>query len=348
MSISSYKTWSAGEVLTAADLNASFTNIISNAADLVSPFTKNISAGSFKLTTLAAATTAGDAVRYEQIGPSICEFRLTLTTAVPVTTTDVTGATTVYCTPYKGNRIGLYNGTSWDVITSAEFSLALGTLTSGKPYDVFCYNNGGTATLEFLVWTNDTTRATALVLQDGIYCKTGALTRRYLGTFYTTAATTTEDSNAKRLLWNYYNRVTKPMAVFDTTNSWNYTTATLRQANGSTANQLEFLVGVSEDMVNATVLASATNATGTNPEIAVSIGLNSTSAVASKTISSQVTIATANAVAQATASWRDFAAAGRNLLVWLEWAEATGTTSWLGDNGGAAACQSGIQGEVKA
>ena len=39
-------------------------------------------------------------------------FRLTLTTATPVTTSDVTGATTLYLTPYSHNCIGLYDGTS--------------------------------------------------------------------------------------------------------------------------------------------------------------------------------------------------------------------------------------------
>ncbi len=43
-------------------------------------------------------------------------------------------------------------------------------------------DSSGTPTLEALVWTNDTTRATALVRQDGVWSKTGALTRRYLGT----------------------------------------------------------------------------------------------------------------------------------------------------------------------
>ena len=107
------------------------------------------------------------------------DFRLTLTSATPVTPADVTGATTIYCTPYKGNQIALYDGSSsWNTRTSAEFSLALGTLTSGKPYDVFCYDNAGTPTLEFLAWTNDTTRATALVYQDGVLVKSGATTRR--------------------------------------------------------------------------------------------------------------------------------------------------------------------------
>jgi hypothetical protein len=141
----------------------------------------------------------------------ICDFRLTLTTAVPVTTSDVTGATTIYCTPFNGNSIALYDGTNWNLRQSAEFSIALGTLTSGKPYDVFCYDNSGTPTLELLAWTNDTTRATALTRQDGILCKSGALTRRYLGSFYTTSTTTTEDSFVKRYLFNYYNRVEKPL-----------------------------------------------------------------------------------------------------------------------------------------
>lgn len=111
-------------------------------------------------------------------------FRLTLTTGVAVTTSDVVNAQTIYCTPFNGNKISLYNGTSWDTLTSSEFSLSLGTLTNKKPYDVFCYANSGVPTLEFLVWTSDTARATALTLQDGVLVKSGALTRKYLGTFY--------------------------------------------------------------------------------------------------------------------------------------------------------------------
>src|SRR3954467_15935764 len=39
--------------------------------------------------------------------------RLTLTSATPVTTTDVTGATTIYYALHKGNHIPLYDGTNW-------------------------------------------------------------------------------------------------------------------------------------------------------------------------------------------------------------------------------------------
>jgi hypothetical protein len=113
-------------------------------------------------------------------------FRLSLLTATPVTTTNQTysAAQTLYCTPYNGSYISLFNGTSWDTFSSAEFSIALGTLTNAVGYDVFAYSNSGVPTLELLAWTNATSRATNLVYQNGVLCKTGALTRRYLGSFY--------------------------------------------------------------------------------------------------------------------------------------------------------------------
>jgi hypothetical protein len=67
------------------------------------------------------------------------EGRLTLTTGVPVTTSDVTGATTIYFTALDGFRIGLYDGTiNWNVIVpNADLSLALGTLVNNTNYDIF-------------------------------------------------------------------------------------------------------------------------------------------------------------------------------------------------------------------
>ena len=139
---------------------------------------------------------------------NIVNGRITLSTGVPVTTSDVTAATTIYFTPYQGNNISLYDGSAiWNVISFTELSIAV-PATTATMYDVFCYNNSGAATLEVLAWTNDTTRATALVLQNGVYVKSGATTRRYLGSFRTTGVSgQTEDSVANRFVWNYYNRV---------------------------------------------------------------------------------------------------------------------------------------------
>ncbi|MFA6213556.1 MAG: hypothetical protein WC714_29230 [Candidatus Obscuribacterales bacterium] len=113
-----------------------------------------------------------------------CNFVLTLSSGVTYPTTDLTACTTLYLTPLDGNSIGLYNGTSWSMVTSSEVSLALGTLTSKRPYDVFAYNNSGVVTLEVLAWTSTSARATGLVTQDGILVKSGATTRRYLGTLH--------------------------------------------------------------------------------------------------------------------------------------------------------------------
>lgn len=175
------------------------------------------------------------------------DFRLSLTTGVPVTTSDVTGAGTLYAVPFTGDSIALYTGSAWVVRTSSQFSLAL-TLTAAKPYDVFCYDNAGVPTLEVLVWTNDTTRATALVYQNGVLVKSGATTRRYLGSLYSSGANTTEDSFVKRYLWNYYNRVVKQgRNKFSTDRTT--TSTTFVEINSEI--RVGFMVGVAEDAVHA-------------------------------------------------------------------------------------------------
>jgi hypothetical protein len=189
------------------------------------------------------------------VDPGVCEGRLTLTSGTAVTTADVTGATTVYFTPYKGDRVSVidYHDTNfdhWITLSFSEISIALGTITSGLPYDVFCYNNSGTLALEKLAWTDGDTRATDLTLVNGVYVKTGDVTRRYLGTFYTTSTTQTEDSESKRLLFNYYNRVPKTLYKTDTTTSWTYATATWRSWNASDTNRVAVITGVNDQPIS--------------------------------------------------------------------------------------------------
>lgn len=269
------------------------------------------------------------------------DFRLSLTTGLPVTTADVTAATTIYAVPKTGVQISLYDATvvAWITRQSGEFSLALGTLTSGKPYDVFCYSNAGTPTLEALAWTNDTTRATALAYQYGILVKSGDATRRYMGTFYTTSTTTTEDSASKRFLYNYYHRVKRHLLKTDSTASWTYTTGSYRQANNAAANQVEAIQGVAEDAV----FIDARNTTSVSASFSscpVGIGIDSTSA------SSHTRLSTCSAVSGAASGWsiseyRGVPAAGYHKYVWLETGAAN--TTFVGGSAG-----SGISGEVMA
>lgn len=136
--------------------------------------------------------------------------RLTLASGVPLNFDNQTGKTTLYYTPYNGNVILLYVAGAWKFKTFAELSLSLSGYVADKNYDIWMYDNSGTPTLESTVWTNNTTRATALAYQDGILVKSGDPTRRYLGTIRTTATTgQCEDSISRRFVWNMYNRVLK-------------------------------------------------------------------------------------------------------------------------------------------
>lgn len=271
--------------------------------------------------------------------------RLTLTTALPVTTSDVTAATTIYYTPFQSDKIVLFDGTNWKQYTFTERSIAVPATTSTM-YDVFLYDNSGTLTLELLAWTNDTTRATALTTQNGVLVKTGATTRRYLGSCRTTAVSgQTEDSLAKRYVWNYYNRVVRPMRVTEATDSWTYHTATIRQARASTANQLDLVIGVSEDIVTAEVSAIVGN-TNANVGVMAGIGLDSTTANATGFVGGLVETAVADITLSPKGSWKGFTGVGRHFLAWLEYSGATATTTWYGDGGDATLMQAGIHGEV--
>jgi len=223
--------------------------------------------------------------------PKINNFRLTLTTDVPVTTTDVTGASTVFLTPYNGNQIALYNGTAWELLTTAQVSLALSGLTSGRPYDVFAYNNAGTVTLETLVWTNDTTRATALAYQDGVLVRSGS---------------TTAESTA----------------------SWTYSTAAYRQWNNATNAEVSFIQGVAENAVECRVSGRFVNSTATARQAWVAIGLNSATALwGNASIETQPVI---SAVAASGTSQGSAFLLGKNTFKALEYGAGADTQTWYG------------------
>jgi hypothetical protein len=264
--------------------------------------------------------------------------RLTLTTAVPVTTADVTAATNVFYTPYTSNALMLWDGSRWVPTVFSQLTLALGTTTSGKPHDVFCFLTAGAATLEKLIWTNDTTRATDISLQDGRYCKTGDKTRLYLGTFYTTSTTATEDSKAKRFLWNMYNRRLRTMEVLEATASWAYSTATPRQANASTANQLDYVCGLAEDNVSANItINQVNNSTATARLVFAAVGVDQLAAGSGGTEFGNCTSAVP---ANPAARYIGIPGVGRHYLAWLEVGGGTDTQTWSSGN------LSGIQGSV--
>jgi hypothetical protein len=112
--------------------------------------------------TIAGAITVTDSRSYlpgqgYTSNPSVCSGRLTLTSGVPVTVTDVLNAATIYFTPYIGNIIALYNGAKWLMHQFVEIPLDISGLAANTLYDVFIYNNAGTLALEALSWNPPST-----------------------------------------------------------------------------------------------------------------------------------------------------------------------------------------------
>jgi hypothetical protein len=292
------------------------------------PSANNIKAGSvfslYGVTSSVGATLATGDTNMNVYG------RLTTESLVPVSTTARTSQATIYFTPYNGASFPLYNGTRWVRRSFSEISLALSGLTSGKNYDVFVYDNAGTPTLELsAAWASDTARTDAIALQNGVYVKSGTPTRLHLGTMRTTSTTTIEDSLAKRFLWNRYNQAPRFMFVTDTTNSWTYSTATLRQANSAAANQLDYVVGDALSFIQCE--ASAFASTTTTGGFESNVGIDSTT-VGSAQVKGAAQLT--NAYVRVTGEYKGYPGLGRHALVWLEAGAGSGTQTFFGDDGG--------------
>lgn len=276
------------------------------------------------------------------LASQVCNVRLTLTSGTAVTTSDVTAATNVYVTPFRGNRIALYNGSTWVTYTLSEITISLTGLAADKNYDVFVYDNGsGTVIAESVVWTGDTTRATALALQDGVYVKSGTVTKRYIGTYRTTSTIgQCEDSVTKRYVWNYYNRIERDFYLIEATNSWTYATATWRAWNSSTSNRFSFVRGVNEEPVSVNFIPNASEAGAV--AASAGIGLDWTSGAPGVTsINGQLISTTATAMP---AIYIGKPSEGFHYLQFVEFASGA-TVTFYGDNGGTQ-MQSGATGKL--
>ncbi len=188
--------------------------------------------------------------------PSISEGRLTSVSSFPVYPDDGSTSGTLYYAIGAGDKISLYDGTRWKLYAFSELSLSL-TITSGKNYDVFVYDNSGTLTLELsAAWTNDTTRADALAAVNGVQTKSSASTRKWVGMIRASASNTVANTWKQRFVWNAYNQV--PQKVYKTLTiggggeTYTYGTASWRQANADSANRVELIAGNLSSLVFVT------------------------------------------------------------------------------------------------
>lgn len=172
-------------------------------------------------------------------------FRLTLASNVPDDEVDRVGMSTIYWTPYTSDAIALFDGANWNIRNVSQRSLLLSGLTANKNYDVFVYDNAGVPTLEIgPAWTNDTTRSTNIVRLNGVFVKSGAPTRRYVGSFRSTSSNTTESSHVNRYLYNYDNPLPTQLYAVGNSNHSYSSTATRLWGNSDALSTSRVLIGV--------------------------------------------------------------------------------------------------------
>lgn len=298
------------------------------------------------------------------------EFRLTLTTATPVLTTD-SQSSTIYYTPYTGGYLTTWDGSVWTGSVQSEVSQTLAdntkspsAATSGNNYDYFYWLDSGTfRCTRGPAWTSGTARGsgagtTELVRVNGVWMNANAITNGaaaqrgvYVGTIATqTGPVVNMQFNVNAAaggtlpalyLWNMYNRVLMSSMCKDSTDSWTYTTKTWRAANNSNSNRVLYVLGLNEDSIRANYLAIFSNTSGSVTGYA-GIGLDVTNAF-SGIVQSQTTVS--NSATTFSTSGFYYGASGgigQRFVQAIEASTASGTTTWYGDNAEPTFTQTGL------
>jgi|SRR5215831_7927693 len=237
--------------------------------------------------------------------------RLTLTSATPVLTSTVSGATTVYYTPYVGNLVPTYDGSNFTLTAFAEVSQATtdstkspAAVAASSVYDVFCWIDTGPTNrcTRGPAWTSDTARSagTALTRVNGILLNNASITNgpsasrgTYVGTIrsngssqidYIFGASASGGTAAFFGVWNTYNRVTTGTDVIDNGTAYTYTTNTVRQARASAGNQVTVLEGLAEDSIYAAYAQRVDTVTATGANGAFGFGYDGTTVFISQPV----------------------------------------------------------------
>lgn len=280
--------------------------------------------------------------------------RLTPTSATPVIASDVSAGSTLYYTPFIGNLVPIYNGTSTTPTTFSELSLSLVAQHAANTiYDAFVFSNSGVMTLATgPAWSNSgagtgsrgtgagTTQLTRL---NGFWVNAVSMTGRNGATTYTIAANRglyvgsilIDGSNGqitchvssgvsrKFAVWNAYNRSRITLMVTDPNTSHDYNTATWRASNNSAANSLQTFCGLAEESIEVNHLEhlAQINSTGSILQSYIGIGVNVTNATSGKV--GTVTNANVTSSTDAHAHHVIVPGIGLNTVTALEFADAT-------------------------
>lgn len=211
------------------------------------------------------------------------------------------------------------NGRVWTAAGAAANTFQL----QGSDGTLLAYAGGGN------FYSVPNTRITSLTKKNGRWTKASDPTRLYVGSVMNHAtAGQTEDSVSRRLVWNNYNRRLVPLRVTET-EDYNYSAAAYRPLRNIIANRVEFIQGLSEDMVSASAMISAYHDTAGFTATSSGIGLKRTNASDAQQMGAYVEVANATVL---TSAYEGHPGLGYSYLQWIEIATASGITSWLGDS----------------
>jgi hypothetical protein len=221
----------------------------------------------------------------------------------------------VFLTPYQGNVVTTFDAGVWvEHALVADLSLAV-TGAANAIFDVFCVAG---ASLEFsAAWASAIARTDALALQDGKWVKSADHSRLYIGTIRCSALNVTEDSRAKRFVWNASNRLPRALLRQETTATWIYALLAYRQANAAVANRVEVVVGLTEALLDLTVIGIFLSASAPS---GIAIGEDSTTTPAADLIGqyTQANLSAATMAGHGTSRLVKFVPLGYHAYNWLE------------------------------
>jgi hypothetical protein len=233
------------------------------------------------------------------------------------------------------------------VLHYGEEILDLSSAVAGKCYDVFLAY--GTLIMG-PEWMNCTTRSLQVekdgcdIVNSSAFSGVAAGDAKLVGGFRCHANGQTRSTKQSRLVWSLRDAILLPVCRIDTADSWAYSAALWRQANGNPLNQIEIFCGVSGRMVDVTASAYMVNGTSTAAAGFVGIGID-TSATDSSHVKNPAAGSNVFPILPAWARYAGYVGIGYHELRWLERGTG-GTQTWFGDGGQPCGYQTGIIGSV--
>jgi hypothetical protein len=316
-------------------------------------------------TTGNAATAVWTALNASSAIPTVIapQGYLTATSGTPIITSDVVAGTAVYYTPFVGNLVPIYNGSSMIPTTFTELTLTLvAQHLASQIYDVFVFSDDGVPTLVTgPAWTTPTagsgargtgSSTTELTRLNGYWVNAVQISARNGSTTYTIAANQATyvgsifmdgtngqltchrswGQSRKWGIWNAYNRQPLYLKAGDSTASWNYNTATIRASNNAAANSLTVFSGLPEEWFDLEFRQFVTIETTASGRANTGIGWNSTTAMSGRFGNAYAVTDADSAGSDAVASYLQVPSLGINVVTALENAVDTADTNmtWFG------------------